>query len=397
MAVSQEEAAETIPVLWMDDQPRAIKNYKRLLQEESSPLRVDIATSIAEARTKLHKELYGAVVIDCKMDRFGRTSNGAQFLLEINRDWPPLPTFVFTGFADDPVYSTHLERSAAVSVVSKTESFDLPLSDNPLFRDLREHGERYLKVARVQPEKLSFAQYITNPDVFQDLLDAHWPRHGVWISREMERRGLTWCVVCGDQLFAGSEDLFEFPDEDRLLQIGRETNLVPFAYTVPLMPEETVPEGVGRQVPVPAKGRVGAHDWAPTTLSGDLYPTLSVKVGSREITADFDTGAHITVLPVDMVGKHIFTAWREHHHLGKTYQYHARKLEIELRSSLGLERKGKLPVWVVKNWESSPFVQINPRRSALIGRDIMRLFDLVVCLCSRDGCTGVYFHDELPA
>lgn len=386
------EAAEVIPVLWMDDEPRAIENFRDILAAEKSPLRVDIATTIHEARERLREKEYGALVIDCRMDLFGRTENGAKFLQDVNEERRALPTFVFTGYADDPMYSQILESSLAVQVFSKNENFSLPLMRQRLFKCLQDFGRSYLDVAAVEPEKVTFKTFIKNPEKYESTCEAHWPRHGHWLTKEMERSHLAWVVVCGDRIVKQSSQLSDFPDDGDLLSIGKSYNLVPFAYTAPFLPEEM---GLPLHVPVPVRGAGGTHDWAETSTRDDFYPALSVSVSGAQIKADFDTGAQVSFFPEEIIPRGLFRAWRSSHHLGQQFKYFARKVEVDLHSATGTQRSGKLTVQVVRKWSESPFVAINQGRKALIGRDVLLAFDVVVSLCSRERCTGVYYLDEL--
>ena len=387
-----------VPILWMDDEPEAIHNYRRLLEGEESGIHVEIATSIAEAKQKLRQDAYGAVVIDCKMGQYGRGENGARFLTEINSGNRALPTFVFSGFADDPVYQRHLKKSSAIEIVSKNENFELPLSNHSFFRSIRYFGEVYLRLRHFNPERVAFSAFIADREKFREELASHWPRNAFWITKEMVQKRYVWCVVCGDRMVDGSADLLDFPEDDALYQLGKEYNLFPFAYTnAPVLsPEESGgSESLPGRVPIPRANQKGSHSWAATTYDGDAYPTISIRLEEHEVLADFDTGARISIVPDNVVRAHMFPGWQSAYHLGKKFDYFTKRVSVGIQSASGTSKSANLPVWVVSNWNGGPFVSVNPVRNALIGRDILRLFELVVCLSSKDQCTGIHFIDEL--
>jgi hypothetical protein len=48
-----------------------------------------------------------------------------------------------------------------------------------------------------------------------------------------------------------------------------------------------------------------------------------------------------------------------------------------------------MAVRLVRDWKASPFVRINPQRTALVGRDLLRAFSLSLVLRSSEAETEV--------
>lgn len=63
--------------------------------------------------------------------------------------------------------------------------------------------------------------------------------------------------------------------------------------------------------------------------------------------------------------------------------------EIEVTDSEGASVERRIAVRLVKDWTSSPFVRINPKRRALVGRDILRAFSLEVSLRAGPAVTEI--------
>src|SRR4028119_2469109 len=142
---SPKTAQAPIKILWMDDQPKRIENYKNILAEERT-FDIDIATTIPEAQEKLttpegdiNVDKYEAFVADCRMDEYAAEENGAKFLKEVNELEKSFPTFVYSTWAEHPSYKKFLEQSYVIFVESKTGSFDDPLSQNRFFKVIHEY------------------------------------------------------------------------------------------------------------------------------------------------------------------------------------------------------------------------------------------------------------------
>lgn len=82
------------------------------------------------------------------------------------------------------------------------------------------------------PEYIPFSDYVRDPSQYDEITRRHWEKHRVWIEEEMQRLGFAWVVVCGEEIVAGSPDIFDFPNEEELREYGERYQRIPFAYTV---------------------------------------------------------------------------------------------------------------------------------------------------------------------
>ncbi len=380
--MSSGAAIASVParVLWMDDEPTPIKFYRRHISEESRCFAIDleVVESIQEARTLLRSGEFSALVVDLKMDKHDFNENGAEFLLEINRAYKYLPTFVFSNYLDDPRYRNFLQDCNPILAVSKAAGFSRPLSETEFFRTLNRRATCYLAVKDLYPEAIEFGDYIDNPLHFDREINAHWQKHGPWISREIQAKHYAWCVICGDNLVAGSPDPREYPSEEVLVKIGEEYNLVPFAYGAVRAPEEL-------------HGLLGQGGWHQTVYPLDFYPTLRLRIGNNEIEEDFDTGAPRTHVSDDLVVRGRFDFLRDSsgEHLGEPYSFFTKPVTVSLVDPTGNMETSELLVNVVKDWYQTAFVSVNANRQCLLGRDLLGVFDVELVLNSKTRTTTI--------
>jgi hypothetical protein len=384
-------APAPVKVLWMDDKPDSIENYRDILANENK-IEIQIATSINEAQQRikdpngsLNKEIYEAFIVDCQMDPFDLSVNGAKFLKEVNEIDKAFPTFVYSAWSKDPRYTKYLDQSYAILIEARG-GFEHPLMENPFFRKVYEVSQRYREVKRLEPEKIPFHDYLNAPERYTQEVGAHWKKHGHWISKDLSRANWRWGVACGEEVVAGSNDLFDYPGEKKLIEIGLAHNLIPFAYSVPILPEDT-----------PIRPTTGAIGWNATANRNDYYPAIRVRIGSIELREDFDTGAEQTIVAEDLVKMGILSFLREYSadfHLGDRYEFLTQQVEISLVDSSGNALTRELPVAVVKDWVKSPFTKVNRKRKVLLGRDLLRAFQVEVCLDSHNRVTRVRFLED---
>ena len=364
-------------VLWVDDNPGAVESLRRQVanEPETLGLQINVVKSGNEALREVATGNYDALVMDCKLDEFDDFANGAVLLLEINQTSKDLPTFVYSGFLTDEPYLEPLLESYAILQLSKLETFEQPLSRDPFFRALSLRARQHAAVKTCYPEKIEFHKYLKNSAKYAKEVDTHWQKYGYWIQTEMARRGYAWCVVCGDNIVRGSKNPFDYPDEESLMHLGHETNLIPFAYSAPLHPEESyVPDG---------------NQWHPTKHEGDYYPTIRLRIATTDIEDDFDTGAVRTHVSNRLVQRGLVDFWRESEHLGQPYRFFSKTVPASVTGSDGRVETGFLAVNVVEDWERSPFVLVNKKRGCLVGRDVLHSFDLEVVLNSAARATSI--------
>jgi CheY-like chemotaxis protein len=373
MTDDQEVASKALPkVLWVDDDPGFLESIEELLRLADMPLDIEVARSLHEAESMLLRHEYSAVVADYCLDEFDRSSNsGAQLLAQLTRSARQLPKFAFSAHLEDPAYRNHVAQAEIVASAAKDTEFpDSGLGEVAFFVQLHEAAAEYSQVVQVEPERLSFSAYMKSPEKHKELLKSHWPRNGNWITAELKGRGYMWGVFCGNTLVEGSADLFDFPSEERLMEIGKAHNLVPFAYSLP-----TAIESV---------------QWSPTIYSQDRFPRLAVKLQKLHYD-DFDTGAAQTYVSSDLVRLSPLDALRKGHHLGRPFWATTKRINLVLVAHDGSERTAPLAVVVVNDWANTSFVDVNSTREVLIGRDVLRAFEVEIVLNSKTGHSKVTF------
>ncbi len=188
-------------------------------------------------------------------------------------------------------------------------------------------------------------------------------RNKEWLLRKCEELGAMWLLVVDGQIYAHGKNLADNPPtEEEILDLAQQTGKLPLFFIHPalLWVEET--------------------SWHPTIYASDVYPTIRCRFHSDSAswvtTADFDTGSASTfvsyealsaqgimqLLPSDVI--------RQMMHLGQVFRFFVRTLELSLLANDGSERTVRLRTLCVLNWRQSPFVAVNPNRTALVGRDI---------------------------
>jgi hypothetical protein len=380
-ATEEHITTDLVPVLWMDNQPKNVTLIKKFIDQERKffHIRVDVVTTIEDARKKLHSGEYGAFVADCQMDDFDFSVNGAEFLREMADYNPALPRFVYSSYLEDTRYEQLIEESAVTARASKVdEKFVPPLAAHDFFQKLEFSATRFVRVKDLCPEKIAFREYLANPNRYTHEVSSHWQKHGTWITATMNAKQWVWCVVIGTSVALGSGDLADFPTDTALRELGERFNLIPFAYSGILAPEE---------VPGPAR-RI---NWNTTSYVNDSYPTLQARLNGVDIQDDFDTGAYCTFVSSEIVPRDVLNFPQEGEHLGKTYQYFTTSVPIELTDNKQSPIKRELAVIVVENWHESPFVKINPSRRCLFGRDLLRAFPVAIVLNSKSRLTEVRY------
>jgi len=204
------------------------------------------------------------------------------------------------------------------------------------------------------------------------LLEALERRNYRWLESQCAKLGAHWLVVVDGQVLAfGGPGLQGLEIDRRIEDVGRQTGKYPLVFIHPmaLALEET--------------------PWHPTTVSGDFYPTLSIilRNGSAQETlvADFDTGAYGCFADGEWLAQQGLISLqtgeriRRAYHLNMPYAYLVRTLTVALIAD-SQQREASQDVLCVLNWLQSPFVAINPNRTALVGRDLCLALQPIVTL-----------------
>jgi hypothetical protein len=372
LEAGQPQTNGLIPVLWMDDKPKAIEYIKGFLDRERAhfSISIEISSTIDDTRSRLATGRYAALVADCQMDEFDPSENGAEFLREVHESNRTLPLFVYSGFLEHPLYVDHLRRCPIIAVAGKTDELDPPLRNHAFFRKLDQAALTYYEIRAVFPERIRFRKYRDDPQKYARSVGAHWQRHGNWIQSEAIRNAYAWVVVVGEKIHKASKSLDDYPSEGELISIGESTDLIPFAYGFVGPPEETF--------------GVAGTAWGPMDESS-RYPRLCVEVSDVRVEDDFDTGAGLTHVSDTLVPQGLLDFWHpsETGHLGRPYRYFIKRVALGVVDSYGGVIRRQVPVSVVEKWTTSGFTLFNKARRCLIGRDVLNGFDIAVVLDSR--------------
>lgn len=110
-------------ILFVDDEPRVFRGLQRSLYPESAAWRLAFVTSTAEARARLAKEPFDAVVLDVSMP--GQT--GLEFLQELKGDerLRPIQAIILTGLQDQTLKRQALDLGATDLLTKPVNREDL--------------------------------------------------------------------------------------------------------------------------------------------------------------------------------------------------------------------------------------------------------------------------------
>jgi hypothetical protein len=182
-----------------------------------------------------------------------------------------------------------------------------------------------------------------------------------WIEKKLQELNAAWIIVI-DSLVVASGSLTDYPSDEEFDALCEKFGKFPFVFLSPrvLMIEENI-------------------SWHETIEEGDAYPTVPVAVkgatGHVEIKADFDTGAIGVYFDQELLLRHKVMTRRDHdiekvsQHLGKDFRYVQKPLWLEVTDKYGKSQRVGMIALCIENWQSSPFVAINPQRIALVGRE----------------------------
>jgi hypothetical protein len=189
-----------------------------------------------------------------------------------------------------------------------------------------------------------------------------------WLLQKFKELRAGWLMVVDGQIIASGATLSDYPDPEQILKVCHRTEKFPFLFINEdlLAIEES------------------GSPWHPTKDPNDFYPTVNVKFRSNSgiatVNADFDTGASAIFVDYTLLVKQnvIQPKTQEEtenaQHLNQTFEYLPRKVTAEIVLASGEVRSQEFKIACVAPWESSPFVKINPNRTALVGRGVFLKF-----------------------
>jgi len=120
-----------------------------------------------------------------------------------------------------------------------------------------------------------------------------------------------------------------------------------------------------------------------------------------DLIADLDTGAIDAYFNLDLLAKHgLFKEGTrdyedESEHPGQSFRFITKPLRLSVTDKNGQSREAGFFAFCIKNWHNSPFVAINPNRTALIGRSVFFKIAPVIHLDFAARQTEIEFHSSL--
>ena len=174
----------------------------------------------------------------------------------------------------------------------------------------------------------------------------------------------------GDRVVRTSSDGGPIPAREELIAYGEEYDRIPFLFVRPPIVEETT--------------WVKTREKQVGSGADDYYPTLECTVKhdgkSHALVGDFDTGAVVSSIGSDFVPiDPLFDPLGKSKHLDIEFKYSIKQITLLLTDESKNVHSSDLYVYVIDDWwgkkRRSPFVMVNPRRSMLVGRDVLQAFN----------------------
>ncbi|MFA0783481.1 hypothetical protein [Fervidibacter sacchari] len=195
----------------------------------------------------------------------------------------------------------------------------------------------------------------------QAVMDELEQRNRVWLEWMRQALRAEWLLVVDGKVIHYGASWNEYPPDEELEALIQRLGKVPLLSAADPMIEETA--------------------WNTTRYPADFYPTLSVTFQgltgqSITLVADFDTGSRYTFVDAELLqrqGVITFpptTLWAVGWHLNRPFHYAPKSLIAILTAADGTQKTASQTILCVRNWQQSPFVAVNPNRTALVGRSI---------------------------
>lgn len=206
-----------------------------------------------------------------------------------------------------------------------------------------------------------------------------------WIRKHLQDLNAAWLMVIDGQVIAHGSSIQHLLQDQEFDALCEKYGKYPFVFFNPrlFMIEE-------------------AAAWHRTVEPDDAYPTVAVKLQSAQrsldLVADFDTGAIDSYFNFDLLIQYglVKQSHRDYEdesaHLGQNFRFIAKPLRLSIEDQSGNSRETDFFAFCIKNWHSSPFVAINPTRTALVGRSLFFRLAPVVHLDFAARQTAIEFQ-----
>lgn len=235
-----------------------------------------------------------------------------------------------------------------------------------LIPELRDDDRRPLHKHAIEfkSQNISVDAYIALPDDDKlKVLDRAEEENSLWVEQKLKDLHAMWMMVVDGEVVAHGKTMNSFPSDQEFYALCERLEKYPFVFFHPSM--FVIEES--------------ASPWHQTSITDDdYYPVVSLEIlGSEQsvtVDADFDSGAweiyadlaHLIAARVIALDPRDLR--RTASHLSTSFQYFSKRLALLLIDAFGITHRIERNVICVSNWRNSPFCNINPRRTALIGR-----------------------------
>jgi hypothetical protein len=186
-----------------------------------------------------------------------------------------------------------------------------------------------------------------------------------WLEEKFSTLRSAWIMVLDGKIIASGDSLQTYPRVEQIREMISRYGKRPFIFVNDLF------------LAIEESGMT----WHQTVYRNDFYPTVPITLRtdsySVAIVADFDTGAASSFVDYDLLLAHAIIEPREEEetesaeHLGQIFKCVNKPITVEVKLPSGeVLYYRELIIVCVTKWKQSPFVRINPHRTALAGRDI---------------------------
>ena len=350
--------ASNMNILWLEDEKKGVKPFAETITGMTDErARFEFATTYQQAREKFHKKSFHSVIIDIKMKK---GADGLEFANLVRNKNLLVPLFVVSSYLHE--YTSRLEGVVAVSgTYDRTDL--LGAGFKTFTHQLIERTRAYKEYIESELDKLTYDQFKDHLRQ-RELAKLHWSINKHWIRQIMRREKLAWIVVCKSETVASSKTMKDFPTAAEKESLAKRFKAIPFVYGPDIVSEES---------PVTAP------------LYNEFYPVVKYSVRGSVNIGNLDTGTNLTLISDEILppepGSSIQTGIQRQ----REFDFSFRVANITLLDENHGQTKIplQLPVAVIHSWKHSPWVEFNPDRTALFGRDIFSCEDLRVCIESH--------------
>lgn len=262
------------------------------------------------------------------------------------------------------------EQLSDLLVLKKSERLPSMLLTNQQERskssfDLTHFGWELLPTRN--PFDLSFSEFLRlSPDESEEMLKKANDLCKSLIQ-DAWSNGYRQVILCKNEVIFKTHD-DEPVSASKVKQLAKKRNSACYVFSAPDIVEEST--------------------WTP--ISGDdSYPTIKIFLGSENtadkdiieksspVFADLDTGnPHYKMFNVNLFSQELqkFTPFelRQGMHLGCDYSYFNKRVKICVQDINGNINSFVCLVRMVRDWDRCAVVQISPKRTGYVGRDLLR-------------------------